>query len=314
MAEALTHDSGIVVGYTPVAALAGGEVVQLADGRAAWTPRPIEAGVLGNVEVTGRVKLAKSTPVFVKGQRVYWDVSASVATYMPTAGQQDFYCGYATDDAATGDSTVTVQLNEEPVYAIDLRRGRGTWTDEATNGLGATALIGGGVKLSFDAVAEAAQAAIISDHSVPVAKGFIVEGTIGIFDIGDDAALDISVGMANASHGTDADAITESLFLHIDGAALDIFAESDDGTTEVAATDTTKNAVDNTYFNFVMDARDPEDIQIYINGDNVLPNSVFKLDAATGPLKAIVHIEKTSNDTVADVRVRDLTVRTCEAA
>jgi len=44
----------------------------------------------------------------------------------------------------------------------------------------------------------------------------------------------------------------------------------------------------------------------------VLPSSVFKLDAATGPLKALIHVEKTSNDTVAIVDTEFFRVRTAE--
>ena len=61
-----------------------------------------------------------------------------------------------------------------------------------------------------------------------------------------------------------------------------------------------------------MDFRNIDDIQIYINGVNVLADSVFKLDAATGPMKPIAHIEKTSNDTTADFRVEFLRLRSSD--
>ena len=314
MAEALYHCEGERVDYTPSAAVGAGEVLQLDDGRAAFATSDIAASEMGSLQVCGQAKLAKSTEVYLKGQRVFWDVSASTATYTLTAGQQDFYVGFAAEDAATGDATVTVQLNAQPNYSIDLRGGRDTWTTEATNGLGVASLVGGGVSATFDAVAEAAQAAIYSVQSFPASKGWIAEFHAAIFDIGDDAALDISIGVANGSHATDFDSVTESVVIHLDGAALDILAESDDGTTEVAATDTTVNAVDDTYFFVQIDGRDSTDVKFYINGARVLSGSTFKTAAATGPLKAILHIEKTSNDTTADVRVKDFTVRTCEVA
>lgn len=313
MAEGQFHKEGCAADYTPAVAVTAGEVVQLPDGRAALAGRTLAAGVKDAVQVKGIVRLAKTANInLLQGQKVYWDVSASTATYKQDTATQDFKVGYAAADSLAAATTVDVVLNEVPNYAVDLRGGRETWTTEATNGLGVTALVGGGVTAAFDAVAEAAQAAIFADRSVDANKGWILEGTVGVWDIGNNAALDINVGMANGSHATDADAITESVFLHFDE-TLDIWAESDDGTTEVAATDTTVNAVDNTYFTFLMDGRDPADIQIYINGVNVLPNSVFKLDAATGPLVPIVHMEKTSDDTSAEFRVRDLTLRTCEA-
>jgi hypothetical protein len=126
------------------------------------------------------------------------------------------------------------------------------------------------------------------------------------------------VGIANATHASDADTIAESVFLHVDGAdtngAVNILAESDDGTTEVAATDTTVDFAAGTPFEFRIDCRDLTDIQIYINGVNVLPASVFKLNAATGPLKLLAHIEKGANDTLADVRVHHLAIRTTDLA
>ena len=61
-----------------------------------------------------------------------------------------------------------------------------------------------------------------------------------------------------------------------------------------------------------MDARDLTDIQLYVDGVLVLGGSVFKLDAATGPIKALAHLEKTSNDTTADVRVGHMAIRTMD--
>jgi len=48
-----------------------------------------------------------------------------------------------------------------------------------------------------------------------------------------------------------------------------------------------------------IDLRDPADIQLYIDGANVLPSSVFKLDAGTGPIGLLVHLEKTSGTATA---------------
>jgi hypothetical protein len=38
----------------------------------------------------------------------------------------------------------------------------------------------------------------------------------------------------------------------------------------------------------------------------MLTATAFKLDAATGPIKPIAHIEKTSDDTTADFRIRNM--------
>lgn len=301
-------------------ALAGGTVIQLADGRAGVVAG-IGARAAGDrcvVQVSGIVTLAKTASiVLLQGGRVFWDRSAGAATYKLASG--DFYCGVCNRDAASAATTVRVDLNRRPSYLIDFDGNPGDvlWTSEATDGVGVTpATLAAPTMLSFDAVAEVAQAALFpteTRYHVPVADGPILEMEVAVYDIGDDAALDINFGLANGSHATDADSITEAVFFHLNGAALSILAESDDGTTEVAATDTTVDAVDDTFFEVWIDCRDLTDCRIYFDGVRVGATRTFKLDAATGPLFPLAHIEKTSNDTTADLRVRAIRLRTGDA-
>lgn len=299
-------DAGVVDFVTAVA-LNSGQVLQLPDGRAGVVTgagRGFAVNDTAAAQVEGLFSLAKTASiVLLAGQQVFWNKSTNKVSYTG-----DFAVGVVTKAAAASDTTVDVALNTEPSYVIEL--GKGLWTEASVDGLGVSALTYEGRMLSFDAVAEAAMAAIYSADTIPVAAKPILEAWIGIFDIGDDGALDISVGLANGTHATDADSITESVFVHLDGNALDILAESDDGSTEVAATDTTIDAVDDTYFFMQIDASDLADVKIYINGLRVLAASTFVLTDATGPLMPLVHIEKTSNDTLADVRVKSLHVRT----
>ena len=319
MAEAVLYKDpcAFTVKVTAPAAGASGQVIQLADGRAGVVVGANSAsdayasGDQITVAVAGQYTVTKtSSVVLLDGGRAYWDRSANSATFTQASG--DFYLGCVVGDAAAADTTVVVDLNRKPEYRIEL--GKGQWANDATNGLGvtATALGGTGVTLSFDAVAEAAMAAVYSVDTVPVADGPIFEGRVAVYDIGDDAALDISIGLANGTHATDFDSVTESVLFHLDGNSLTINAESDDGTTERAATDTTKSAVDDTFVELWIDCRNPADIQMYVDAVNVLPATVFQLDAATGPLLPIVHIEKTSNDTTADVRVDWIGVRSTD--
>lgn len=313
-AEALYHkDTGEYDILSAAAAMNAGEVRQLPDGRAAVVAglKDRAAGDPVTLYTRGVFRFAKTASIVVlDGGKVYWVRSTGKAHPLEASG--DFYLGVCVKDAAAADTEVYVDINKEPVYAVEL--GKGSWTNEATLGLGVSAVAVGGsvVKLAFDAVAEVAQAALLSDGSVAVADGPILEGKVAIFDIGDAAALDISIGLANASHASDADSITESFFLHFDGNSLNILAESDDGTTEVAATDTTVDAVDDTYFEVWMDCRDLTDCKLYLDGVRVLSGSTFKLNAATGPLKALMHIEKTSDDTTADVRAEWLRIRSTD--
>lgn len=295
------------------AVLTSGEVHQLPDGR---------AGVYNSLDVpasgdnvtmvtTGNFTLPKTTSmVLLPGGKAYWDHSANKVHFKPV-NDRDFFIGTVAADAAAADTTCIVNLNVRPEYDIEL--GNGAWTKTDTLGLGTLHAIGGkGIIGEFDAVAEAALSSLLSDRSFVVGANAIFEAIIEVTGNGDDAALDINIGIANAGHATDADSITESVFIHVDGNVLNILAESDDGTVEVTATDTTVDYVEGTPFEVWIDMRDPADIQIYIDAVLVLGATVFRLDAATGPLKALWHMEKASNDTVAVVQVDDMNVRLME--
>jgi predicted RecA/RadA family phage recombinase len=304
---------------TAPAAGASGQVLQLDDGRAAIalgadaSSTAYASGDKITVATNGRWRVLKTASInLLTGGKVYWDRSANKADFHQASG--DFFMGKVAADAAAADATVDVDLNVEPQYQIEL--GVTQFTNSATNGLGTLQnTVGSHIyTLAFDAVAEAAKAELISVDSIPVNDLGIAELRVAVYDKGDDAALDINYGLADATHATDADSIDESVFFHHDGNALDIKAESDDGTTEVAATDTTVDCVDDTYHEVWIDCRNIDDIQLYIDGVNVLPDSVFKLDAATGPMKLLIHMEKTSNDTTADLRVDFARMRSTDLA
>ena len=320
--EALVYKDPPPLEFTAPVALTSGEVFQLPDGRAAVVAglAGFAAGDWACAYVQGIYSVQKTASIaLLKGGKVYWDRSANKAHFRPQSG--DFFLGTVVADAAGTDTTVDVDINVVPQYAINLDGApSGTrWTEAITGagqGLVTEATMVQYTTLSCDNGDEVAMAAIyptdVRDH-IPVADGPIFEARVAIPDIGDDGQLNINVGLANGTHATDADAITESVFIHFDGSALDILAESDDGTTEVAATDTTIDALaDNTIFEIWIDCRDLTDIQIYIDGVNVLPASVFKLNAATGPVFPIAHIEKTGSTTTCEVWIEWMRVRTCD--
>ena len=325
MAEALlSKDADTIDVITPAAGYAAGEVIQLTDGRAAFVVGllPRVSGDPAALKTRGQVTLAKKAAVVIlEGAPLYWDRSAGTVTPLKAVAGADFFIGVAVSDEIAAATTVVVDLNVEPHYTIDIFRDPTDTVIVLSAGTPAVTMGPGYAKITFSATAEAQKADIMSKHSIPIDPAgdvipFIVEGRAAIYDIGDNAALDINIGLANGTHATDADEITNSLFLHLDGTALSILAESDDGTTEVAAADTLVDAVDDTYFDFAFDCRDLTDIQIYINGVNVLAATEFKLDAATatGPMKLLVHLEKTSDNTTADVRVNKLALRATDLA
>ena len=320
--EALYRNEAGAVKATAAAAHVSAEVVQLPDGRAGVYEGQATAtsGDVKSYRTSGHFAIKKSTSVsFLPGCRVYWDASASQAVVVP--GNGDFYLGIAVDDAAAADTTVRVDLNCPPKADWTLQGpclGAATLLETNCNayGQGIVTRPGGEVHLVFDTTSEAATASIEAEGSGGeqiVSEKYIFEAIVEVQDDGDAAALDFNIGIASDGHATDADSIAESVFFHLDGNDLNIFAESDDGTTEVAATDTTKDLVLNTPFHLWIDARTRSDIQLYVDGVNVLPNSTFTLAAATGPLKALVHLEKTTSTTGAHYKILDMRVRRVDA-
>lgn len=117
--------SAEVTGYSPAgeitevaaAVYASGEVVQLADGRAAYadTLSPIAVGDAVTFRTQGIVDLlSASATTFTKGDYVYWDASANLAITAPGA-DEDFFVGVAVKAKANGDVTVKTELNVVPM-------------------------------------------------------------------------------------------------------------------------------------------------------------------------------------------------------
>lgn len=307
--ESAFYKEGEAIDWTPTAAVSAGEVIRLPDGRAGYAPTAIWAGVQGIVQVCGLAIVAKTdSMVMLKGSKVYWDHSASKATLLFGANTADIFLGTVVETASSSATTVKVAINREPKYTLALQDGFSAIPIPAitANPQGHMFSVGNGVNAVFDTAAEAQKWDALSTRSVAVGTKGILQALVCINTNGDAAAFDLNIGMANATHATDADSITESLFVHIDGNSTAIKLESDDGTTEVSATDTTVTFTAGTPFLVQWDLTDNTDIQAYINGVNVLPSSVFKLNAATGPLKLLFHMEKTADDSPGNVTVQDL--------
>lgn len=297
--EAYVHQDGAdVLDFTPVAAVSAGQIIQLPDGRAGIVNTDLAASQKGSVRVSGIVTVTKTAGIVIlDGGRVAWDYSANAA-HFKTVNDRDLFIGAAFGDAASADTTMKVLLNVEPRYLIDMARDPATTVTVGTaaaEGFGRPKRIGGTTKFLLTATNEAQKVDIISNQAFAVGANAIVEARFNVISDGAGAAVDASIGVANATHATDADAITESLFVHLDANDANINIESDDGTTEVGATDSTVDYAEGTPVEVWFDMRDEADIQVYINGVNVLPATAFKLNAATGPLKLLTHIEKTAS-------------------
>jgi hypothetical protein len=306
---------------TLLAAVQPGEVWQLKDGRVGIY-NPTIAGASGDralFTTSGKFTFTKATGfVGLDGGRAYWDHSANAVTYKKV-NDRDYYLGRLVGDSATGDTTCVVDINVDPCYDIDLNKDPFLSTivgTAAAGGFGYPVRLGGASILELTATNEAQKVDLISRDGFAVGANAIVEGAFLILSDGSNATQDFNIGIANGTHASDADAITESCFIHIDGNSTNINAESDDGTTEVAATDTTADYTEGSAVaqrvEFWMDLRDPADIQIYVNGSLVLGSTVFKLDAATGPLFLLAHLEKSSSTDTYKVAVDWLRVRFSE--
>lgn len=303
MAEATNSSCGDIVAYTVTAAVVAGQVVQLPDGRAGIAVDGYAAGSLGHFHTEGIFTVAKTASmVMLPGSELFWDHSADAASLL-FGNDKDYFLGACVDDAASAATTVKVNLNKKPQATISFADGFVN-ANVQTAGFPSISGAGDSVNMAFTTTAEAQKVDALSIRGISPSADGIVHMLICINTNSDASAGDLNFGLANGTHATDADSITESLFIHVDGGSANINAESDDGTTEVASTDTTVDFTAGTPFLAQWDLRNNEDIQLYINGVNVLPSSVFKLNAATGPLKLLAHMEKTSDDSPGNVTVR----------
>lgn len=296
---------------TAAASVAPGEIWQMPDGRAAFYRKLArtnkeEAGASGDrvdFQTSGKVTVNLTASITIlAGGRVYWDHSANLAHYKKV-NDRDFYIGRAVSDTTGG--TVEVDLNVDPPYDIDLLRDAALVVPVGTQAVGAFGWpkrAGGAWLFELTATNEAQKIDLLSVDRFAKTANAIIELVFRVPSDGAGTVVDASLGVANDTHATDADSITESIFVHLDANNTNINLESDDGTTEVAATDSTYDytegsAVANRVEVWI-DMRTPADCQIYVNGALALPSTVFNVDAATGPFGILIHLEKSvSTDT-----------------
>lgn len=312
---------------TLAASKGSGEVFQLADGRAGFydsgaVSSGASSGDKKEIRTAGQVTLPKANGVkFIDGGKVYWDHSANAATYKAVS-DRDFYLGTSVGDWESGDVSMLVNLNVQPAYLIDF--GRGGPEDAFISALVGTVAVAGcnifrrGSAHNFvlNSTSEAQKLDALSVNGFSKDANWIIEGAFRVVNDGAGTNTDVSLGIANATHASDADSITESCFIHLNGNEVNVYAESDDGTTEVAATDTTVDYSEGSTLaarvEFWMDGRDPSDVQIYINGALALGSTVFNVNAATGPFFLLAHVEKSSSADVYEIALDWLRVRIAE--
>lgn len=303
------------------AAVVATEVNQLPDGRAGVYAGLASAAANDPVayQTEGIYTVAKTTGmVFLPGDEVWWDHSANKAHYKKV-NDRDFFLGSAYGDAASADATMKVNLNVAPVYNIDLLRDGGISVPTGTQAVGAFGFpkpMGGARLLELTATNEAQCIDILSRDRVAVGANPIMDAILVIPANGSTNAVDFTLGIASATSTTDADAIAESIFFHMDGNDLSLFCECDDGTNETAATDSTIDATAGTAVSnrvyLKIDARDISNVKFYINGSRVLSGTTFTVAAAAGPWGLLAHLEKSSSTATGQYIIEKCGMRTSQ--
>lgn len=311
--EAIFVQEGELVDWVADAAVVSGQVIQLRDGRAGVVSVDAAISTTVGVYVTGIFKMLKTASiVMLDGGRAFWDHSANKA-HFKSANDRDFFVGAIQGDAASADTTVNVALNVNPVYTVDLANGFRSLQVETTAYNTKILPNGHGVQLILGAANEAGKVDALSYDGFIEGAGAakaIVEFRATVVDGDGSTAADFNIGVASGTHATDADSIAQHLFCHIDGNSTKINFQSKDGTTTVASTDSTKVYVAGTAFEVWFDMRDPADVQVYVDGVNVLASTVFDVSAAaTGPWKLLAHLEKTATTDTGNLAVDWLRAR-----
>ncbi len=297
-----------------------GEVRQGADGRAEYLVggNSASSGDQRSYSQEGQIAVTKTSGmVFLDGGPVYWDRSARAAHYKQV-DDQDFYLGTCVGDAASADTSCTVNFNVRPTYKVDLVRDPYITSPTGTLALGGLGLTRNGGALNFvlSSTNEAQKLDALSKDGFANGANGIIEMAFNVINDGAGTVVDFSLGIANATHATDADSITRHLLIHLDANATAIKLQSKDGTTTVTATDTTKvyvEGVGNTNRVEVwFDMRNPADVQCYVNGVLVLPATVFDVSAMVATWYLLAHVEKTLSTDTYQIDVEWARVRTAE--
>jgi predicted RecA/RadA family phage recombinase len=301
--------------FSAPVALTSGDLVQLPDNRAGaiagLEPRaigdPTAAIVEGVFEVPKTANIA-----ILRGGDVFFRRGTGLAHF--SAGSDGFYVGKAAEDSVATATTVMVDFNTASRDRINLRDN--LWKSTAVKTAGAPAAtrstVGKGYALTLDNTNEAQKVDAISVDTVRTVDGPIFEARLTVHDKGNNAALKINFGLANGTHASDFQSVTEQVAFNLAGNSLELNAQSKDGTTTVVVTDTTILLVADTYNEFWIDCRDLTNIKLYVDGVQVLASTTFKGDKATGPWSPILWVGKSANATTAEVDVDFIRVRTSD--
>lgn len=175
----------------------------------------------------------------------------------------------------------------------------------------------GGLEMEFDATAEVALSSIRTPNDIfPVDKGLRLSVDLNITDKGDNAAIDVDVGLGTAlTTNSEADVdhvdMVQLAALHIDGNSLNLNVQSDNNTTDVAATDSTVDFAEGTPFHLDVCVAPDGETHVWVDGVDLgdADHANVSLQVlSTALLAAFLNVEKTSNDTTFRMVVKNLVV------
>jgi predicted RecA/RadA family phage recombinase len=320
MADASRAKGANDVSLTLAASASAFEVRQIGSGQAAVMKgaNAATSGDSRSFETAGQYVVTKATGVvLLDGGRVYWDHSANNATFRKV-NDRDFYLGRCVGDAASADTTCTVNLNVDPPYDIDIANDAclsvlvGT---PAAGGFGYPVRRGGCWVLELTATSEAQKVDLLSRDGFDLAANAIVEFAFLIENDGSNATQDFTIGVASGTHASDFQSVTSFVAVSTVGNSTNINVQSDDNSTDVAPTDSTLDYTEGTAVGQRvegwLDFRNPADVQVYVNGALVLGSTVFTA-GSSGTHYLIAHLEKTSSTDVYKVAVDWLRCRLME--
>ncbi|WP_020473379.1 capsid cement protein [Zavarzinella formosa] len=322
MGEANTLRASNDIRQTAQATLTVNEVDQLADGSLGVLKGTSGASVGDQAayETRGQFTCPKLTGIeFLDGGRAYWSFPDNAISFR-RSGNRDFYAGRIVGNAASADTVCVVNVNvSEAGYDVDLRKDAFLSTPTGTpaaGGFGIPKHVGGSSSLELTATTEAQCVDLLSVDRFDVVANPILEAIIRVTSNGSGGTVDFNIGLANGTSTTDADAITEHVLIHFDGGSTAIKVQSKDGVTTVAATDTTKTFTAGSGASnrteVWIDARQPENVKVYVNAVRVLSATTFRIDNAVGPLGALAHLEKTTGADTGKYVVDRLSVRSAQ--
>lgn len=302
---------------TAGAAVPVGKIFQLPNGRAATYTSGAGAALGDSTPWTdeGQYTVAKKGEVWLDGDPIWWDRSAAAATCLEPVGaaDRDFFLGAAVGDAASADASGVVNLNVQPAWVIDTTRDNGDTVLVFTAGAPYLFNRGGMLAGGFSTTAEAQKVDWLSDRSFALDANWVVDILLEVVTAPDDAAVDLDVGVGSGTHATNFEDVAQFAAFHLDGDDLNIDAHSDDGVTDIPPTDTTIDWAAGTPVRLKLDGRDPNNVRFYVEGDEVLSGTanLGDIDGASNALFAVIHAEKTADDSPLEFRAR-IRVRTME--